>query len=357
MNIPKQSGISRPPAMRLGIIGCGDIARFTAWFARINRHIQLTACCDSDEGKATRFARRFKIRGIYLDYSHLLNEESLDAVYLAVPHHLHYPMLMEAIQAGVPVLVEKPITRTLDEGAEICRLAEARHVLVGVNYQYRYDSGCYGLAKAVQGGVLGKIHYARCNLPWKRELDYFAGSKWHASLNSAGGGTLITQGSHILDVLLWALEQQPVYAFGATAQSKFNKADEQQIEVEDLAQGIIGMESGALVQICSAMVAEPEGALTIEIYGEKGTAVYTDKPLPRVRFRGVRVKPSHPSVKGIHALQRSLEAFRAWVMEGRPYLTPARAALPALATVEAIYRSASSGSREEIKMPLINASE
>jgi predicted dehydrogenase len=343
--------------MRLGIIGCGEIADFTAWFARLNRRIRLAACCDLDKDKATQLARRVKIPAIYQDYTELLHNEPLDAVYLAVPHHLHYQMLSDAIQTGVPVLVEKPITRTLDEGVEITRFAIERDVPVGVNYQYRYDTGCYGLAKAVQGGALGKIHYARCNLPWKRELDYFTGSRWHASLAAAGGGTLITQGSHLLDVLLWALSGQPRYAVGAIAQRKFNMEDEQNIEVEDLAQGIIEMDDGTLVQICSAMVAEPEAALKIEIYGEKGTATYTDKPLPRVRFRGVRVKHPRPPVWGIHALQRSLEAFRSWVMEGRPYLIPARAALPALATVEAIYRSAGSGHREEINLPLLDGGD
>jgi predicted dehydrogenase len=341
----------------MGIVGCGDIAAFTAWFARFNRRIRLVACCDLAEDKASQFAQRFKIPAFYQDHSELLHNESLDAVYLAVPHHLHYPMLGETIHAGVPALVEKPITRTLNEGVEITRLAEERDVPVGVNYQYRYDTGCYGLAKAIQGGVLGKIHYARCNLPWKRELDYFTGSRWHGSLATAGGGTLITQGSHLLDVVLWALGARPRYAIGAIAQRKFNLEDEQYIEVEDLAQGVIEMENGVLVQICSSMVAEPEAGLTIEIYGEKGTAIYTDKPLPLVRFRGIRIKTARPPVWGIHALQRSLEAFRAWIMEGRPYLIPARAALPALAAVEAIYRSADSGHREEINLPLMVASD
>ena len=71
-----------------------------------------------------------------------------------------------AIEAGIPVLVEKPVARTLDEGHEIVRRAAAADVRVGVNYQYRYDAGCYALAQAARQGDLGELYYGRCNVPW-----------------------------------------------------------------------------------------------------------------------------------------------------------------------------------------------
>ncbi|MGD2158150.1 MAG: Gfo/Idh/MocA family oxidoreductase [Anaerolineales bacterium] len=330
-------------SLRLGIAGCGDIAGFMAWFARLNRCISLIACCDRELEKARRFAQHFKIPQVHETYAHMLESASLDAVYLAVPHDLHYTMLMEALRAELPTLVEKPITCTLEEGLDVARMADRVGVPLGVNYQYRYDSGCYALARAVQEGALGLIFAARCNLAWRREDDYFERSSWHAQLKRAGGGTLITQGSHLIDVALWALGERPRSVMGYSARRKFP-----QVEVEDLVQATIETESGALLQICSSMAAKPSRPLSIELYGEKGTAVYTDRPWPRVRFRGVRVRRARPPVRGIHALGRSLEAFRAWVMEGKPYLTPAWEALPALAVVEAIYRSTESGQREVV---------
>ena len=121
------------------------------------------------------------------------------------------------------------------------------------------------------------------------------------------------------------------------------------IEVEDLAQGIVEMESGALIQICSMMVASSEQPVSVELYGEQGTAVYTPFPLPHTKFRDVRVKAQPPPHRGIHALQRSLEGFRSWIMDDQPYLIPANEALPALAVVEAIYRSARTGKKEEVR--------
>jgi predicted dehydrogenase len=299
----------------------------------------------------------------------MLDNVDLDAVYLATPHHLHYGMIETAVFHHLPVFTEKPITRTLSEGQQIAQLATEKGVKVGVNYQYRYDSGCHKLVRAVQNGDLGKIHAVRINVPWHREDDYFSKSGWHRKIAMAGGGTLITQGSHFLDVVLWALQGDlPKTAVGYVAQRKFGRKRGTEvhrekresksvesvkpvddIEVEDLAQGIVEMESGALIQICSSMVASSEQAVSVEVYGEKGTAVYKPSPVPHVKFRDVRVKAQKPPHSGIHALQRSLEGFRRWIIDDTPYLIPAHEALPALAVVEAIYRSAKTGKKESVR--------
>jgi predicted dehydrogenase len=327
----------------MAIVGCGDVARYTAWFARLNRGIRLTACCDTVAERAAQFARRFGIPQVFSDYAELLAGPRPDAIYLAVPHHLHAPLVKQAIAAGIPTLLEKPLARTAAEGQEIVAAASAAGVKVGVNYQYRYDAGCYALARAAQTGALGEIHYARCNLPWHRQASYFDDATWHARIATAGGGTLLTQGSHLLDVTLWALGGQPVTAMGYTGRRVFRD-----VEVEDLAQGIIEMADGSLVEVCSSMVAHAEQAVSIEVYGSRGTAIYRDRPWPHVRFHGVRPPRAQPPGGRIHALQRSLEGFRAWVVDDHPYLTTAADALPVLAAVDAIYRSSRSGRREEI---------
>jgi predicted dehydrogenase len=326
---------------QLGIVGCGDIAEYTALFARLNPNIALAACCDIDADRLQRFARRFRIPHAIQSYEAMLNEQILDAVYLAIPHHLHATMLQQAIDCQIPALVEKPIARTLAEARSVVSRARERRVKVGVNYQYRYDSGCFTLARAVQQGALGRIYHARINLAWRRGADYFTQAAWHAHLQTSGGGTLITQGSHLLDLILWALGELPRHAYGSTARLKFS-----QVEVEDLAQAVLEMPSGALVQISSAMLSPREQPLQIEVYGERGIALYSDHPWPRVRFFGVRPSRARLPVGGVHALQRSLEAFRRWVQEDVPYLVPAEQALTALAAIEAVYRSAVTGCKE-----------
>lgn len=333
--------------LRLGMVGCGDIAGFTALVSRLVPQITISACCDVNEERAQKFAKRHSIPQVFADHAELLKKSDIEAVYLAVPHFLHYRMILDAIEADKAVLVEKPLTRTLPEGEELVRIIQQRGVKVGVNYQYRYDSGCYALARAIQKGDLGRIHSIRINIPWHRTQKYFDAAQWHKTIAQAGGGTLITQGSHFLDVALWALSEAPVSAMGYTASPGF------EVEVDTLVHGIVETRS-SLVSITSSMAAAKEQAVTIEAYGELGTAIYRNMPLPKVRFFGVKIQKERLTGFGVHALQRSLSGFANWILDGKPFLIPAAGSLPVLAAVDAIYRSAASGQRSIIASLTIN---
>jgi predicted dehydrogenase len=187
------------------------------------------------------------------------------------------------------------------------------------------------------------VLYARINVPWHRERDYFDKSPWHKTLAQAGGGTLITQASHLIDIVLWAVGSPPVTATGYTAKKIFTD-----VEVEDFAAGTIELESGAVLQITSSMVAATEQPVSIEIYGDKGTAIYTSDPWPRVKFIGIKPRTEKPPQWGFHALHRSLKGFRDWVLKDQAYLISGEQALPALQVVEAIYQSAEKRQRVEI---------
>jgi len=326
--------------LQLGIVGCGDIAGYTAWVSKLVPRVKLSACCDVNEERVRSFAKRHRIAQTHTDYAEMLEKARLDAVYLAVPHNLHYEMILAAIKLGLPVLVEKPITRTLKEGKKLVETA-AEHK-IGVNYQYRYDKGCYALGRAVQDGALGQVHSIRVNIPWHRKQAYFDAAAWHKTIAQAGGGTLITQGSHFLDVALWALGEKPVSAMGYAASPGFD------VEVDTLAHGIVETGGGTLISITSSMVASSEQAVTIEIYGEQGTVRYRDLPRPSLKFSDVKIRKERPPEWGVHALQRSLAGFANWVLDDKPYLIPAHQTLPVLAAVDGIYRSARSGKRETV---------
>ena len=326
--------------LNLAVVGCGDIAGFTALVSKLVPQVTLSACCDVNNERAEKFAKQHRIPQVFTDYNELLEKSKVDAVYLAVPHHLHYEMILSAVKAGKPVFVEKPVTRTLDEAKKLIK--EIGNTKVGVNYQYRYDSGCYALARAVRSGALGKIHSMRINIPWHRTQRYFDGAAWHKTIAHAGGGTLITQGSHFLDIALWALNENPVSAMGYAKTPLFD------VEVDTLTHGIVETEGGALVSVVTSMVTATEQKVTIEAYGEKGTAIYANSPLPHVKFIGVKIQRERPPEWGVHALQRSLAGFANWILNDKPFLTPAGSTLPVLAAVDGIYRSARSNAKEKI---------
>ncbi|MCP4132081.1 MAG: Gfo/Idh/MocA family oxidoreductase [bacterium] len=333
---------------RMAIVGCGDISRYMALACKLNRHVEMISCVAAEEDRVARFARKHKIPHSCTDYEEVFSEQvcdfgELDAVYLAVPHHLHYPMILRAIEQGVHVFCEKPITISLEEALDVCSRAREKGIKVGVNYQYRYDKGCYALARAAQKGDLGTLFYSRCNIPWHREEDYFSEGEWRRKIKTSGGGTLITQGSHALDIALWALGGKPVAARGIRASHRFKE-----VEVEDTCMGIVEMENGASVQISSSMAAHKEMPVSIELYGSDATALYKGFDLSRVRFKGKRIRKEKPGIRGLHALFRALEGFRRWVLFDEPYLVPVEESVPVLAAVSAIYRSAETGKREEV---------
>lgn len=331
-------------SIRVGLAGCGDISHFIAMLARLNPRITFAACAAPGEGHASSFARRHGIRRSFLDYREMIAETPLDAVYLAVPHDLHGPMMLDALERGLHVLCEKPVARTLDEALGVSARARHTGLKVGVNYQYRYDYGCHALAGAGRIGALGELYHGRCNLAWHRDEKYFSGGTWRASLAASGGGTLLIHASHILDILLWSFPSRPVRVQAMIARRRF--AD---VEVEDLAMGAIELTNGSLVQVSSSMIAVPEQPVSIELYGSKGTGLYSGTDYTsRLEFRGARVKRKKPPVRGIHPLSRSLEAFRQWITGGAAYLTPIEESLPVLAVIEAMYRSARTGNKEPV---------
>jgi len=329
--------------LRLAFVGCGGIAEYMALFARLTSGVLVTHACDISPERANAFARKHKIPTVYTDYAEMFATGEFEAVYLAVPHHLHFEMIKAAVDAGIHVFTEKPITLTLNEGRDIVAYAAQKDIKIGVNYQYRYDSGCYRLAHAVQSGELGQVLYARINVPWHRERDYFDSACWHKTLRQAGGGTLITQASHLIDLVLWAVGSPPISAMGYTAQKIFT-----QVEVEDLALGMVELENGTVLQISSSMIAATEQPVSVEIYAERGTGIYSSNPWPRVKFVGAKPRIERPPQWGFHALHRSLKGFRDWLLKNDPYLIPGEEALPTLQVVEAVYQSAKQGQRVQI---------
>ncbi len=331
--------------LRLGIIGCGEITKFMSVFAKLNINIQLVGFYDRKIEKARRYASYFREASAYDDYILMARNLPMDAVYIALPHHLHYPVMREYISQGIHVLCEKPAARNFEEANEALDLARGYNVKIGVNYQYRYDKACYRMAKAARNGDLGKLYYGICNIPWSRSDQYFQKSKWHAEWEKSGGGTLITHGSHGLDLLLWSFGKRPVRAAGFSAQQKFI-----QTEVEDLCMGTLELENGSLLQITSSMIAMPEQPAQVKIYGSKGTAICSFREIfSKVNFVKTSVPNYIPQVQGVHAMGRNLEAFRQWVVNDKPYYCSLENVAGGLASIEAIYESSHSHVKTEVR--------
>ncbi len=326
--------------MRLAIVGCGDAARAVGLASRFVRRCRVAAVADPDAGRRMRFARTFGAAG-YADWREVLAAGGVDAVYLAVPHDLHREVALAFAERGTSVLLEKPVAATLEEAERLVR-EQPPGARIAVNYQYRYDPKVRALLEAASGA--GTLYYAQVIVPWYRGDEYFCGSPWHASAARSGGGTLLTQGSHALDIALCACGA-PVRATARVFQRLHTSG-----ETEDLAAAIVETESGSPIFITSSMVSRPAARVSIALYGSAGSIVYRGPQQARLVSRRVRV-PRRAVATQLHPYVASLAGFRDWAEGGSPVRCTASDALAVMRAVDAAYRSARAGATVDIVGP------
>lgn len=333
--------------IKLGIIGCGFATKFVYGGSKMVPNVKIIAAVDPHITRARKFAGR---EHSYKDTEEMYKNEELDAVYIATPPYLHKPMIEEALKEHKHVLCEKPISGTIEDAREIQRLDNKYPDLkVGINYQYRYESNCFNMVSGIKNNHLGKIFYTNCNVFFSRKLEYFKKGDWRTRIETAGGGTLLSHGSHILDILIWAFGE-PISVFGMIDNLKFRN-----IEVEDTGFGIIKFQDDIYCQINDSMVIKPinEGfdeLVELFIFGEKGNC-YLKEPWPfsELRWEWVGKYKIRRSKPGISDFSLCLNAFCNWVLNDEPFLNTVEESSKVLRLIKAIYKSSKTGKEQKIE--------
>jgi len=297
--------------------------------------------------------RAIKIGGkkhAYTDIQKMYDNEDFNVVYIATPHYLHKPMIKQAFEEGKHVLCEKPVSISIEDAREINQLDKKFSSLkLGFNYNYRYDHNCFYLASGIQNSHLGKIYYANCNIYFSREMDYFNRAIWRTKKETAGGGTLLIHGSHIVDTMLWALGE-PISVMGKIDTLKFKN-----IEVEDLALGIVEFQSGAYAQINDASFIKPalsifKEKVELQIFGEKGYCHYKGPwPVSSLKWKGVKNFKIKKNIKGFSHFGRSIKAFGNWVLYDKPFFNTVEESSKVLSLISALYKSSDTGKKEKVE--------
>lgn len=332
--------------LTLAFVGLGDIADAMIWPVRLNRRIRVTACMDIVPERAEGFAGKNGIKMWYTDYKTMLSAGGFSAVYLAVPHFLHADMILQALEAGYHVFVEKPVTLTVEEAQRVEAEAGRTGLKVAVNYQYRYNAGAARMMQKIHGGSIGKPLSAVVQVPWSRDESYFSKAPWHGRKAQAGGGTLLTQGSHVLDIALDVLG-----AGAVSGHSVLSSYRHTAVEVEDHCAGVLKLENGCTVTLLCTMAGSPEMPVTLTVRGTGGTLVFTGPANPTLTLwtqkgkRTVRrrVFTSRLGVLNeLAAVYRSLESFREWINGGPEHRVSVGNAIPVLEACMLLYENAES---------------
>jgi len=259
----------RGKTIRIGIVGPGTIGHFHALAIAGSSGAELVAVLGRDQHKTADFAKKYQIAP-YSDLEQFFSENHLDAITIATPSGAHLEIAEFAAAKGVHVLCEKPLEVTPQRAQKMIEACNRANVRLGLFFQGRFER-CTTLAKkAIDGGRLGKILFASCQMRWARSQAYYDSAAWRGTWSLDGGGCLMNQGIHSIDLLLYlAGEAASVSAFQG-------HVTHDNIEVEDNICGMVRFKSGAIGTIEASTSCEPGFPRKIEISGESGTICIED---------------------------------------------------------------------------------
>jgi predicted dehydrogenase len=196
----------------------------------------------------------------------MLEEHNIEVVIVNTPHYLHYPIVIDALDSGKHVLVDKPLAINLKEADKMIRKAEKKKLKLGVIFQSRFNPVFKKLKSATIAGKLGNLVLGDAVVKWNRTKDYYKKSIWRGCWATEGGGALINQAIHTIDLLLWIMGS-PKYLWG-----QFDTFSHK-IDVEDLAVAAIRFKNGALGIIEGSTAIYPGLPTKLAIHGTKGTVI------------------------------------------------------------------------------------
>lgn len=248
--------------------------------------IELVAVVDADVAAAEALADRCERElgvprpRVYGSLAAALHAESVTFVVVTVPSGLHATLAFEAMDAGAHVLIEKPLDVSLPRARAIVRAAEAarsRGQVVSVISQYRFSAASEIIDTAIRANRLGRLTLASASIPYWRSQRYYDSGEWRGTWQLDGGGALLNQGVHAVDLLLSFLGK-PTTVTGVT-----RILAHENIEVEDTAAAVVTFESGALATIQATTAGFPGLDLRVQVQGDAGSAVVADDRLEYFR--------------------------------------------------------------------------
>jgi predicted dehydrogenase len=333
-----------PERLRVALVGCGDIsaAHLDAIMgaARVDGGVEPVGVCDVDDGRRAAAAARAGCPG-FADLTAMLDAVGPDVVHICTPHHRHADLAAQCLARDVPVLVEKPVAHTLEAGERLAEAAENSRAVLGVCFQNRYNDNVQRLRGLLDRGELGRVVGARATVHWFRDADYYRRRDWRGRWATAGGGVLMNQAIHTLDLLQWFLG--PVTGVRGTAATL---ALPEVIEVEDTATLRMRHRTttgDTVTSILSATNGHIENTpVSIEIRTERAlvrlvhdlTVTYPDRV---ETFPAATVATGERSYWG-NSHGRLIEDFYRHVRAGKRFWIDAAAGLETLRVIQAVYR-------------------
>ncbi len=299
--------------LRYGVIGIKGVGQYHIKWAKNHPDVRLTALVDSDADYVQRAAGEYNVRA-YTDYRAMLADDIVDAVSIALPHHLLGTVGLACLQRGLHTLVEKPFALTASLAAAMVKEAQTRNLQIGVMYQYRSYATPQMLKRIIMEGSIGRVRQVLWTWQSFRPEQYYRQSAWRGTWEGAGGGLMMNQISHDIDLLCWLfgkpvavtamlgnqLHDTPLEdALGAIIKFENDvlvtlQASINQPHIGDIRQ-IIGDRGMIILPSAQSLAHNPNDRLKIGLYDrpitESVSAVSDDHHQPHITWRSIQTRP------------------------------------------------------------------
>lgn len=341
--------------LRFGIIGCGMISNRHAKALCSLKDVEIAAFADPMEERAQKMASEYGCAW-YKDYTEMLKRPDIDIVNICTPSSMHSEQCIEAAKAGKHVIVEKPIDISLEAADRMIAACRDAGVKLTCIFQRRYEDVIIKLKEAVEEGKLGQLNFGACHTKWYRTQEYYDGGAWRGTWKMDGGGALMNQSIHYIDLLQYIMGPiDEVFGYCAT------RAHER-IEVEDIAAVTVRFKNGAVGMIEGNTAAFPGFYTRLDIYGSDGSVIIQDEKIVewKLKCEGVKVMDDYGNaendtikVKCVEAPAtrnadyeghaRQIQAFADAIRNNLNIPVAAEDGRYTLAVIQAIYESARTG--------------
>jgi UDP-N-acetyl-2-amino-2-deoxyglucuronate dehydrogenase len=338
------------PAMRFALLGAGMIGQTHAKLINsLVGRAELAAVVDTDASRATAIATEYGAQPM-ASLDQVCARSDIDAVSICLPSGAHADAAITAMRAGKHVVIEKPIEVTLEAADRLMKVERETGMVATVISQRRFQTAPALVHQAVSAGRLGRISSGIAVSPFWRTQAYYESGPWRGTRDLDGGGALMNQGIHALDLLIWILGE-PV-----EVQAYTGLFAHEGIDVEDTATALVRFASGALGSVVATTAAYPDLPVQLSVHGDNGSAVFDGDRLTYFHTRdGVRDGDAPGADQSAHLVAGSepqtlddahrdqYADFIEAVTLGRPPAITTTDGRRALAVVLAVYESARIG--------------
>lgn len=252
--------------VRIVLVGCGKVGQIHAAALAAVAEAELVAVCDAVPERSQRFAAEYRARA-YTDIGDMLREARPEVVLIGTPHPLHAEPAIRAAEAGVHVLVEKPMAASLHDCDAMLEAARKAGTLLGVISQRRWYEPVQRMRAAIDAGKIGRPALGLFLMYSWREPAYYQSDPWRGKWDSEGGGVLVNQSPHQLDLLRWFMG--PI----AEVSGYWANVNHPGVEVDDTAVAVLRFQNGGIGSIVTSVSQKPGIYTKVHIHGSNGASV------------------------------------------------------------------------------------